>query len=54
MSKNKKFGNLPKSIPLIEQKFISEETEDKDVSEIINNSKKIASRIINGFSYKDD
>ena len=53
-SLNKKFGNLPKSIPLIEQKFISEETEDKDVSEIINNSKKIASRIINGFSYKDD
>ena len=53
-SLNKKFGNLPKSIPLIEQKFISEEIEDKDASEIINNSKKIASRIINGFSYKDD
>jgi len=51
---NKKFGNLPKSIPLIEQKFISEEIKDQDASEILNNSKKIASRIINGLGYKDD
>ena len=55
-SLNKKFGNLPKSIPLIDQKFISEEIEEEEeeVSEIIDNSKKIALRIINGLSYKDD
>jgi len=53
-SLNKKFGNLPKSIPLIDQKFISEEILEEEVSEIIDNSKKIALRIINGLSYKDD
>jgi exonuclease SbcD len=51
---NKKFGNLPKSIPLTEQKFISEEIDEQKSSEVIINSKKIASRIINGLSYKDD
>ena len=51
---NKKFGILPKSIPLTEQKVISDEIDEQESSEIINNSKKIASRIINGLSYKDD
>ena len=51
---NKKFGKLPKSIPLTEQKFISDEIGEQESSEIINNSKKIASRIINGLSYKDE
>ena len=51
---NKKFGNLPKSIPLTEQKFISDETDEQESLEIINNAKKIASRIINGLSYKED
>ena len=51
---NKKFGILPKSIPLTEQKLISDEIDEQESSEIINNSKKIASRIINGLSYKDD
>ena len=51
---NKKFGILPKSIPLTEQKVISDEIDEQESSEIINNSIKIASRIINGLSYKDD
>ena len=51
---NKKFGDLPKSIPLTEQKFISDAIDEQESLEIINNSKKIASRIINGLSYKDD
>jgi hypothetical protein len=45
---------LPKSIPLTEQKVISDEIDEQESSEIINNSIKIASRIINGLSYKDD
>lgn len=51
---NKKFGVMPKSIPLIEQKIIEDEIKEQDTKEIIENARKIAMRIINGLSHKDD
>ena len=51
---NKKFGVLPKSIPLIEQKNIEDEIKEQDPKEIVENAKKIAMRIINGLSHKDE
>ena len=51
---NKKFGVMPKSIPLIEQKIIEDEIKEQDSNEIVENARKIAMRIMNGLSYKDE
>ena len=51
---NKKFGVMPKSIPLIEQKIIEDEIKEQDSNEIVENARKIAMRILNGLSHKDE
>lgn len=51
---NKKFGVMPKSIPLIEQKIIEDEIKEQDSKEIVENARKIAMRIMNGLSHKDE